>query len=252
MEFYENKFYQSIYNFEETGYGARRKAYHVFINDIQFPVPPTQITTTINNKNETIDLSNGGELNIVKAPGLTEISMDLILPRWYQVPYMVGFDRRKGFNTQADYLNFLELLKGQKRNKPFELAVLKPDAEVYNGNSILEYCTLEDYEILEDGANGVDIIVSLKFKKYIFPEIIKLEITKENEEVLTVEEKEEEIEKDVGKPNIPESYTVKKGDTLSAICMSILGDSNRYQEIAKINGISNPHLIYPGQVLKFG
>ena len=41
-------------------------------------------------------------------------------------------------------------------------------------------------------------------------------------------------------------YTVKEGDTLSAIAQKY-GVS--YQTLASMNGISNPNLIYPGQVL---
>ena len=43
------------------------------------------------------------------------------------------------------------------------------------------------------------------------------------------------------------TYTVKKGDTLSAIAKQY---GTTYQEIAKANGISNPNLIRTGQVLK--
>lgn len=45
------------------------------------------------------------------------------------------------------------------------------------------------------------------------------------------------------------SYTVKKGDTLSAIAKKY---GTTYQEIAKANGIANPNKIYTGQVLKIG
>lgn len=42
-------------------------------------------------------------------------------------------------------------------------------------------------------------------------------------------------------------YTVKKGDTLSGIAARY---GTTYQKIAADNGIKNPNLIYPGQVLK--
>ena len=44
-----------------------------------------------------------------------------------------------------------------------------------------------------------------------------------------------------------ETYTVKAGDTLSGIA-TMYGTT--YQELAKLNGISNPNKIYVGQVLK--
>lgn len=44
-----------------------------------------------------------------------------------------------------------------------------------------------------------------------------------------------------------QTYTVKKGDTLSGIAEKF---GTTYQEIASKNGIANPNLIYPGQILK--
>lgn len=44
-----------------------------------------------------------------------------------------------------------------------------------------------------------------------------------------------------------ETYTVVRGDTLSGIASRY---GTTYQKIASDNGISNPNLIYPGQVLK--
>lgn len=53
----------------------------------------------------------------------------------------------------------------------------------------------------------------------------------------------------IGGSNTPsyQTYTVKKGDTLSGIASRY---GTTYQKIAKDNGISNPNLIYPNQVLK--
>lgn len=46
-----------------------------------------------------------------------------------------------------------------------------------------------------------------------------------------------------------QTYTVKSGDILSSIASKY---GTTYQELARINGISNPNKIYPGQVLKIG
>ncbi len=45
-------------------------------------------------------------------------------------------------------------------------------------------------------------------------------------------------------------YIVKKGDTLSAIAKRELGDASRWPELAALNSIPNPDLIYPGQEIK--
>lgn len=48
------------------------------------------------------------------------------------------------------------------------------------------------------------------------------------------------------------TYTVKKGDTLSAIAKETLGSANRYPEIFEANKpmLKDPDKIYPGQVLR--
>ena len=47
-----------------------------------------------------------------------------------------------------------------------------------------------------------------------------------------------------------EIYKVKSGESLSMIARDLLGDINRWPEIAFTNAIRYPYLIYPGQVLE--
>jgi len=47
-----------------------------------------------------------------------------------------------------------------------------------------------------------------------------------------------------------DTYIVKEGDTLSYIAMLYTGKPSKYTELAKINGIDNPDLIFPGQHIK--
>jgi len=49
---------------------------------------------------------------------------------------------------------------------------------------------------------------------------------------------------------VTEIYTVLSGQSLSVIAQAALGDKNRWTEIAFLNGISYPYIIYPGQVLE--
>lgn len=52
-----------------------------------------------------------------------------------------------------------------------------------------------------------------------------------------------------GLPRNAGSYTVVKGDSLWAICKKFYGDGSLAYKLATVNGIENPSLIYPGQVL---
>ncbi|MBE5251074.1 MAG: peptidoglycan-binding protein LysM [Enterobacterales bacterium endosymbiont of Blomia tropicalis] len=56
------------------------------------------------------------------------------------------------------------------------------------------------------------------------------------------------------KDSAPEAelYTVKKGDTLSAISKQVYGNPNEYNKIFEANKpmLSHPDKIYPGQVLR--
>lgn len=54
----------------------------------------------------------------------------------------------------------------------------------------------------------------------------------------------------MAKDNGNNTVTVERGDTLSAIAKQFLGSASKYQELASINGISNPNRIYVGQIIK--
>jgi len=45
-------------------------------------------------------------------------------------------------------------------------------------------------------------------------------------------------------------YRVKSGESLSVIARDVLGDVDRWPELAFLNGLSHPYFIYPGQILE--
>ena len=53
----------------------------------------------------------------------------------------------------------------------------------------------------------------------------------------------------ISQPETAGSCTVVKGDSLWAICKKTYGDGSLAYKLATANGIKNPNLIYPGQVL---
>jgi nucleoid-associated protein YgaU len=46
------------------------------------------------------------------------------------------------------------------------------------------------------------------------------------------------------------TYKVQSGDCLMGIARKLLGDPDRWHEIANLNGIGLPYTLYPGQEIK--
>ncbi|MGE7977367.1 LysM peptidoglycan-binding domain-containing protein [Psychrobacillus sp. NPDC093200] len=218
-------------------------AYSFFIDGIQLPVAPSSLEMKINNQNKTITLINEGEVNLLKHAGLTDISLEVLLPN-VKYPFAVYPD---GFQPATFYLEKLEKLKISK--KPFQFIVtrLKPIGDLLFDTNIK--VSLEDYSIEEDAENGFDITVPITLKQYreYGTKVIQVKKAKsaKAKPVATA------VKKRATTKTPPKSHKVVKGDTLWAICKKYLGDGSKYPEIAKKNNIKNPNLIFPGQVIKF-
>jgi nucleoid-associated protein YgaU len=50
--------------------------------------------------------------------------------------------------------------------------------------------------------------------------------------------------------DVPKTHTVRRGDTLSSIAARHYNDPGLWRHIARANGISNPRVLTPGQVLR--
>lgn len=218
-------------------------AYSFFIDGIQLPVAPSSLEMKINNQNKTITLINEGEVNLLKQAGLTDISLEVLLPN-VKYPFAVYPD---GFQPATFYLEKLEKLKISK--KPFQFIVtrLKPSGDLLFDTNIK--VSLEDYSIEEDAENGFDITVPITLKQYREYGTKVIQVKKATsakaKPVATA------VKKRATTKTPPKSHKVVKGDTLWAICKKYLGDGSKYPEIAKKNNIKNPNLIFPGQVIKF-
>ena len=219
--------------------------YSMFLGTEQCPVTPSKITTKIKGRNETITLMNDGEVNILKTAGLTDFEFELLIP---QVQHPFAF-YPNGFKSAAHYLDHLEKLK--QSLKPFTFIVNRslPTGKLLFDTNML--VSLENYEIVEDAENGFDIKVSVVLKQYkpFGNKRLKIE-PKINTPIQSVASVSIEKPRDTTTYTPPKTHTVVKGDTLSAIAKKYLGAANRHPELAKLNNIANPNLIYPGQVLR--
>lgn len=213
--------------------------YIVYFGAVPFPLAPERIRTKISGRNETVDLLNEGQVNLLRAPGLTEFEFDLFIPH-DRIPS--GY-YPKGFQKPEYFLTVFETLQTGK--KPFQLIIMRKSGQssLFNTNISV---TLEEYEIDEDMEEGGDLIISVKLKQYrpFSAKQIKIDTSKGTGTT--------KKGRDASSSPSASSYTVKRGDSLWAIARTYLGNGARYKEIFNLNKdkIKNPSLIYPGQVFK--
>ena len=220
-------------------------AYSFFLDGVQIPIAPSNMETQINSNNSTITLINESEVNKLKKAGLTDISFDLLLPN-VRYPFAVYPD---GFQPATYYLDKLESLK--LSNKPFQFIVsrMKPNGDLFFDTNMK--VSLEGYLIQEDAENGFDIVVTINLKQY----------REYGTKVLELKKPKASGGKPVAKKTKPRATTSKvtlkthkvvRGDTLWAISKKYYGKVSRAMtdELAAKNGIKNPDLIFPGQVIK--
>ena len=211
-------------------------SYTCYLGGMEVPTP-AKLTVKIKGKNKTLVLLNEGEINFLRTPGLTEITVPLVLP-------MLG-----GIRSPSVYLDMLEELKSDKKTTQFILVRSSPDGRKLFDTNIT--VSVEDYNIVEDvKTNGLDVAVDVSLKQWRDYGTKTATVGQPAEPsqlpTVTVEQ-----EREASTAPAAKTYTVKKGDTLWAIAAKYYGKGSDYTKIAGANTdkISNPNLIYPGQVL---
>ena len=209
-------------------------SYTCYLGGVEMPTP-SKLTVKIKNKNKTLILLNQGEINFLRAAGLTEIT----------VPFT--FSMLTGRNPSY-YLGVLEHLKTGKGTTQFILVRRSPDGKsLFDTNMTV---SVEDYNITEDAKDGLDVSVDVNLKQWrsYGAQTVTVEepAADTGQQVVTVEK-----ERDESTAPSAKTYTVKAGDTLWAIAAKYYGNGSEYSQIynANTDKISNPNLIYAGQVL---
>ncbi len=137
--------------------------YDIYIDDMLLPINPEKITTKINGKNQTSTLINDGEVSILKKPGLTDISFDVLFPN-SRYPFIHYADGVKTFHDSKYYLDKLETLMSGMI--PFQFIVVRRFPTNKNIFSTNISCVLENYHVIDDAKEGFDIKVQITLKQY--------------------------------------------------------------------------------------
>lgn len=223
---------------------------------LTLPITPSELTIKVGSNNKTINLINGGDINILKSPSLIEVEFEARFPM-RQYPYAREF---VDFKT---YWDKFEELKEQKKSFRFIVARATPNGvNTWDTNLLV---ALEEMEVTEDAGNGDDVLINFKLKQYKEYGVTKLPdsyLKTTNEATTTststtnrtTENKTEEVT----------TYTIKSGDCLYNIAKKFYGKGSKWTVIYNANkqviedtakkrrggkGSSNGHWIYPGTKL---
>lgn len=202
-------------------------SYTCYLGGVEMPTP-SKLTVKIKNKNQTQILLNEGEINFLRAAGLTEITVPFVFPML------------TGNRSPSYYLGHLEELKASKKPTQFILVRRSPDGKSLFDTNIK--VSIEDYSITEDAKNGLDVSVDVSLKQWRDYSTKVAVVEKTSVSVKT--------ERDASNAPSAKTYTVVAGDCLWAIARRFYGRGSDWTRIYDANKdkISNPNLIYPGQV----
>ncbi|HBG4726900.1 TPA: LysM peptidoglycan-binding domain-containing protein [Clostridioides difficile] len=228
-------------------------AYDFYLDGVQLPITPGKLEIKTTNKNKTVDLINDGEVNILKTPGLSEISFEAEFTH-NKLPFCRGQFRDVQF-----FLSKLELIKTDC--KPFQFIVSRELGNKVLFNTNIKV-SLEEYNIVEDADNGSDVKVTIKLKQYRDYSTKKLVIAPPKNETGRPNVKIEPKRVDSVNAINTKTYTVKAGDSLWSICQKQLGNGSLYKKVYELNKSMmdkankgknlSKYTIYKGQVLKLG
>ena len=179
-------------------------SYSCYLGGVEWPTPE-KLQLKIKGKNKTLVLLNEGEVNFLRAPGLTE----LVVP--FDLPMLTGA------YSPDRYLGILENLKANRETTQFILVRASP-----SGRSLFDTnmkVSVEDYTITEEGKNGLDVSIDVNLKQWrdYGTKTVTVETPQDQAEstsTVTVEKERDESTAPTAK-----TYTVKAGDSLWALSL---------------------------------
>ena len=216
--------------------------YYFYMGTMQIPIPPKELVTTINGKNETMDLLGKGEVNIIKPAGLTDVAFKFLLPNSdYPFNESMLFKSKKA----KYYIDELEKLKTTKTVFQFIVVRMKPNGQMLAMTNLK--CTLENYTIEEDADNGFDSYANVSLKQWKPWGAKRIEIKTDKDGVAKGSVKQD---RPVDGKVVATQAKASKGQTLQQIVKKQLGNTDNLFQIAALNKIAVPAILGVGQVIQ--
>ena len=208
--------------------------YKFYLDGVLLPVTPGAITMKYGDKDETIDLMDGGVFTVINPPGLTEFEFEFLLPAT-KLPF-AQYDG--AFREPQYYLNHIEDLKTSC--EPFQFIMVRSsDRTMKNLNAYADTnikVTLADCKVSENaGESGRGRKVSVTLRQYRSYATKKVSISDgDGGSTVTIDD------------SIPRyaivkegTYISKKGETLQSIAYDFMGDEKYAEALA---AVQNPTL----------
>ena len=204
-----------------------------FIKDgtsLTLPVTPAGYSWAVGRNMETINISQLGD--VYRPGGRSRFAgnpLECLLPG-QDYPWM-----EPGAVANPQY--YLDVLTSWA-------AAGEPVRYIVTGTDINTLVFLENVDYREQDGTG-DVYVSIQLREYTDLEAREVALAS------VPDTNTGNAARPTESSGTGQSYTIVKGDTLSAICRRYYGkySSTYYNALAKYNGIKNPHLIYPGTTI---
>ena len=212
---------------------------------LELPITPPELSIKIGSNNEKVSLINGGDINILKSPTLTEIEFEARFPM-RQYPYGRQF---REFQT---YYDFFKDLKESKKMFRFIVTRLGD----WDTNLLM---AIEEMNLKEAHDEGDDVIIEFllrQAKEYG----VKVLSAEKKTSTSTASKNATKRDTDNQPANKDVAYTIKDTDTLYALAKKYYGDGEYWQVLYAYNksaiekaarehgraDSSTGHWIYPG------
>lgn len=193
----------------------------LYLGEIRFPLPPETLTFEQAADHKRVRLIDLGEVTQLALPGQAVFSFEGCFPA-------------SGALSPAEGAAALKAMLGKKSVRFVAAGIEAP---------VSMQVTVEKLRLWEEAGDCGSVFYSLTLREYRSPFLQTAVSANTSAGVSSSAVREETRE-------LPETYTVVKGDSLWSVAKRYLGSGSRYQELAAKNNISNPNLIFPGQVIR--
>lgn len=195
-------------------------------SELTLPITPESFSVEHGIKMETINIHTLGDVNIAGYPTLATIKIDCMFPAQYY-PF-------NNFRNTIQPYEYVKIFQNYCDYRPLLRYVV-------SGTTINLPVKLESIEYGEkDGTN--DVYATLTMREQRILTAVKVQTTSGSGNISR--------SLSAGPTTQTSAYTIKSGDTLSAICKKFYGDASLYPKLATYNGIKNANLISSGKTLK--